>query len=255
MSDHEVDMKAIILGAILGFGSIAPSLAADLPARPYSAPSSYVPIQYDWTGFYVGANGGYGRTDGCLRVSGPLGVFVEEGCHKDGGGVAGGQVGYRWQFGGAPMVWGLEAQGDWANLRGSNVSFIDPTITNRTELQGFGLFTGQFGYALNNVLFYFKGGAAVTSDRYEDVTTASGAVLGSVSQTRWGGTAGAGVEYGFTPNWTAAFEYDRLFMGDKNVTYIGPTGIAFANKQLNRDVDLFTVRVNYRFGGPEVVRY
>jgi opacity protein-like surface antigen len=98
-------------------------------------------------------------------------------------------------------------------------------------------------------------GAAVTSDRYEDITTASGAVLGSVSQTRWGGTAGAGVEYGFTPNWTAAFEYDRLFMGGKNVTYIGPAGIAFANKQLTRDVDLFTVRVNYKFGGSEVARF
>ena len=119
MADHEVEtMKAIILGAILGFGSVAPSLAADLPARPYSAPASYVPIGYDWTGLYVGANGGYGSAQDCLRVSGPLGVFVEEGCHDAGGGVAGGQVGYRWQFGGAPMVWGLEAQGDWASLRG-----------------------------------------------------------------------------------------------------------------------------------------
>lgn len=119
----------------------------------------------------------------------------------------------------------------------------------------FGLFTNPFGCALNNVLFYINGGAAVTSDRYEDITTVSGAVLSSVSQTRWGGTAGAGVEYGFTPNWTAAFEYDRLFMGGKNVTYIGPAGIAFANKQLTRDVDLFTVRVNYKFGSPEVARF
>ena len=55
----------------------------------------------------------------------------------------------------------------------------------------------------------------MTSDRYEDITTVSGAVLGSVNQTRWGGTAGAGVEYGFTSNWTAAFEYDRLFMEAK----------------------------------------
>jgi outer membrane immunogenic protein len=54
-----------------------------------------------------------------------------------------------------PIVWGLEAQGDWASLRGSHVSFIDPTITNRTKLQRFGV-TGQFGYALNNVLFYIK---------------------------------------------------------------------------------------------------
>jgi outer membrane immunogenic protein len=248
-------MKAIVLGAILGLGSIAPSLAADLPGRPYSTPASYVPIGYDWTGLYVGANGGYGRAQDCLQVSGFLGVFVDEGCHNAGGGVAGGQVGYRWQIGGVPMVWGLEVQGDWASLRGSHVSFIDPTITSRTKLQGLGLFTGQLGYALNNVLFYFKGGAAVTSDRYEDIATASGAVLGSVSQTRWGGTAGAGVEYGFTPNWTAAFEYDRLFMGGKNVTYIGPAGILFANKQLTRDVDLFTVRVNYNFGGSEIARF
>jgi len=249
MADHEVEtMKAVLLGVILGLGSIAPSLAADLPARPYSAPASYVlPIGYQWTGLYVGANGGYGSAHDCLLVSGPLGRLVEEGCHYAGGGVAGGQVGYRWQFGGGPMFWGLEAQGDWANLRGSHVSRADPTITNRSKLQGFGLFTGQFGYALDNVLIYVKGGAAVTSDRYEDITTASGAVLGSVSQTHWGGTAGAGVEYGFTPNWTAAIEYDRLFMGDQNVPFIGPAGIAFANKRLSRDVDLFTVRVNYRF--------
>jgi outer membrane immunogenic protein len=248
-------MKSILLGAIATLGSIAPSLAADLPARPYSPPASYVPIGYDWSGFYVGANGGYGRAEDCLRLSGPFGDFFDEGCHFAGGGVAGGQVGYRWQFGGAPMVWGLEAQGDWASLRGSHVSFIDPTVTNRTKLQGLGLFTAQLGYALNNVLFYIKGGAAVTSDRYEDIATINGSVLGSVSQTRWGGTAGAGVEYGFTPNWSAAFEYDRLFMGGRNFTFVGPTGILFANKQLTRDVDLFTVRVNYKFGGPVLARF
>ena len=242
-------MKVIMLGVILGLGSIAPSLAADLPEQPYSAPASYVPFGYNWTGFYVGANAGYGWTEDCLRVSGPFGQFFEEGCHNATGGVAGGQVGYRWQFD-TPMVWGLEVQGDWASLRGSHVSFIDPTITNRTELEGLGLFTGQFGYALNNVFFYVKGGAAVTSNHYEDITTASGAVLGSVSPTHWGGTAGAGVEYGFTPNWTAAFEYDRLFMGDKNVTFIGPAGILFENKQVGRAVNLLTVRVNYKFGGP-----
>jgi outer membrane immunogenic protein len=129
------------------------------------------------------------------------------------------------------------------------VSLFDPTVTNRTSLEGFGLFTAQLGYALNNVLFYLKGGAAVTSDRYEATATLGGAVLGSVSQTRSGSTAGAGAEYAFTPNWTAAFEYDRLFMGGRNFTFVGPAGILFANKQITRDVDLFTVRVNYKFGG------
>ena len=38
MADHEVEtMKAIILGAILDFGSIAPSLAAELPGAIFSS--------------------------------------------------------------------------------------------------------------------------------------------------------------------------------------------------------------------------
>jgi outer membrane immunogenic protein len=247
-------MRKLTLIAILGLGLVSPAVAADLPARPYSPPASYVPIYYDWTGFYIGANGGYGLAHDCLQVSGPFGIFADEGCHDAGGGVVGGQLGYRWQFGGGPIVLGLEAQGDWANLRGSHVSFVDPTITNRTQLNGFGLFTAQFGYALNNVLVYAKGGAALTSDRYEDISTFGGAVLGSVSQTRWGGTAGFGFEYGFTPNWTAGFEYDHLFMGGRNFNLIS-AGLIFANDQITRDVDLFTVRVNYKFGGPVVARF
>ena len=105
-----------------------------------------------------------------------------------------------------------------------------------------------------NVLVYAKGGAALTSDRYEDIGTFGGAVLGSVSQTRWGGTAGFGFEYGFTPNWTAGFEYDHLFMGGRNFNLIS-AGLIFANDQITRDVDLFTVRVNYKFGGPVVARF
>jgi outer membrane immunogenic protein len=244
-------MKTIMLGAFISLGSIAPSLAADLPARPYSAPaSSYIPIEYDWTGLYIGANGGYGRAEDCLGFLDPAGNFFDDGCHGAGGGVAGGQLGYRWQFGGVPIVWGVEAQGDWAGLRGSHQSFLDPTMTYRTQLQGFGLFTGQFGYAFNNFLIYAKGGAAVTSDRYETIGTLGGAVLGSVSETRWAGIGGVGVEYAFTPNWTAAFEYDRIFIGRTNITFVDPTGIPFANRQITRDVDLFTVRINYKFGGP-----
>ena len=75
------------------------------------------------------------------------------------GGVVGGQIGYRWQTGG--WVFGLEAQGDWANLRGDNVSLLFPAFVNRSRLDAFGLFTGQVGYAWNNALFYVKGGAAV----------------------------------------------------------------------------------------------
>ena len=40
------------------------------------------------------------------------------------------------------------------------------TISTRTKTDGIGLFTGQIGYAWNQALFYVKGGAAVTSNRF-----------------------------------------------------------------------------------------
>ena len=84
--------------------------------------------------------------------------------HDETGGTVGGQIGYRWQA--AQWVFGLEAQGNWADLHGSNVIPLAPAVTDDTRVDAFGLFTGQVGYAANNVLFYLKGGAAVTSDRY-----------------------------------------------------------------------------------------
>ena len=111
-------MKKILLGTVgllaLGLSSAS---AADLAARPYKAAPIMAPMMYDWSGFYIGANGGYGWSRQCLNVTetgGLVGTFAE-GCRDAGGGVVGGQVGYRWQSG--PMVFGLEAQGDWANLR------------------------------------------------------------------------------------------------------------------------------------------
>ena len=171
---------------------------------------------YDWSGFYIGANGGWGSSHNCWDFTTPAGAFVAaEGCHDATGGVAGGQIGYRWQSG--TWVFGLEAQGDWADLRGSNASLAFPGFTNQSKIDAFGLFTGQIGYAANNVLFYVKGGAAVTDNKYNVYT--AGVLVGSTDDdTRWGGTVGAGLEYGFAPNWSAAVEYDHLFMQDRTNT-------------------------------------
>jgi outer membrane immunogenic protein len=99
-------------------------------------------------------------------------------------------------------VFGLEAQGDWVDLNGSNVSRFIPAWTNHSKIDAFGLFTGQVGYAWNNVLWYVKGGAAVTDDKYRGtVTTKGGALFDSANETRWGGVVATGLEFGFAPNW------------------------------------------------------
>jgi outer membrane immunogenic protein len=118
------------------------------------------------------------------------------------------------------------------------------------------LFTGQIGYAWNNVLLYAKGGVAVTSDRLDGFTTATGVVIDSARESRAGGALGAGLEFGFTPNWSLGFEYDHLFLGDRNLTFTSAaTAITVRTDTIKENVDLFTVRLNYRFGGPVVARY
>ena len=254
-------MKKLLLGvtALLALSG-APALAADMAVKARPAP---IPVAiYDWTGFYIGINGGGGSAHKCWTETNDiaLGVGIRpQGCHDATGGTVGGQIGYRWQA--SSWVFGVEAQGNWADFKGSNTSLVFPNSRNETRVEAFGLFTGQVGYAWNNVLLYVKGGAAVTSDKYRtfDILPAN-LLLDTASETRWGGVAGAGVEFGFAPNWSVAFEYDHLFMGDRDLrfTSVGnrlPAGIFVASDRIRQDVDLATVRVNYRFGGPIVARY
>ena len=250
-------MKKLIVTAAgaLALALSAPASAADMAARPYTkAPPAAVATVYDWSGFYIGANGGWGSSRNSWDSVAPF-LVGPEGSHDATGAVAGGQVGYRWQTG--TWVFGLEAQGDWADLRGSNLSTLfGPGFRNDSRINAFGLFTGQLGWATNNVLFYVKGGAAVTDNRNRIYSTATGAVLASSGDdTRWGGTVGVGLEYGFAPGWSAGVEYDHLFMQDRTLTFTTPGGVAFGADRIGQDVDLVTVRLNYKFGGPTVGRY
>ena len=252
----------VITVGLIAPGIAAPASAADL--APYTkAPAPPVVPVYDWSGFYIGADGGGAWSRECWGLTSFLGPVVpfSEGCHSANGGVAGGQVGYRWQN--ANWVFGLEAQGDWADLRGSNISLFIPNWTNNSRIEALGLFTGQVGYAWNNVLWYVKGGAAVTDDRFRGTVTATGALFDSASETRWGGVVGTGLEYGFAPNWSVAIEYDHLFMGNRSITTTStgvlafPAGSVFRTDSIRQDVDMVTARINYHFnwGGLGVSRY
>src|SRR6476661_5372554 len=160
-------MRQILLSgvALLAVSMAAPASAADLAAKPYvKAPPPVVAPIYDWTGFYIGANGGWGQSHGCVDFVTPAGT-VAGGCADRSGGLVGGQIGYRWQTN--QFVFGLEAQGDWADLNSSRVSLFNPALSTRVKTDGIGLFTGQIGWAWNAALLYVKGGAAVTSNHFD----------------------------------------------------------------------------------------
>jgi outer membrane immunogenic protein len=249
-------MKKILISTTITAALLTTSLAAlaaDLPQKVYAPPPVMVAAVYDWTGFYIGANGGYGSSRNCWGFV-PVGAAViPDGCNNSSGGIIGGQMGYRWQAGG--FVFGLEGQGDWASIRASQISVVNPALTDRTTVSGLGLFTAQVGYAWNAALLYVKGGAAVTRNAYDQFATISGAEVNLATATRWGGTIGVGFEYGFTPNWSAALEYDHLFMGNANNSFSVPAGAAAVVNQVNQNVDMITLRLNYKFGGPVVARY
>src|SRR4051812_20713745 len=122
-------MKKVLLSTVALIAFAAPAAAADLAARPYvKAPPAPIAVVYDWSGFYIGANGGWCQSHNCVDFI-TLAGTVASGCRDRSGGVVGGQIGYRWQA--SQFVFGLEAQGDWADFSNSRVSLFDPTLSTR----------------------------------------------------------------------------------------------------------------------------
>jgi len=221
--------------------------AADLPVAP---PVSYVkaaPVAiYNWGGAYVGINGGWGSA---RRSWDDVTLGFADGSHDATGGMIGGHIGYRYQA--TYLVVGVEGQGDWADLSGSHASVLNPGRTIGSRVDGIGLFTAHAGYAWDNVLLYARGGAAVVHNKFDF----SGVLNGSVSETRWGGAIGVGLEVGFAPNWSVGVNYDHLFIGTRDVSLVGPAGVIVTTDRVKGDIDMVTARVSYRFGGPAYAKY
>ncbi|MGY4473507.1 outer membrane immunogenic protein [Bradyrhizobium sp. USDA 3364] len=238
---NDTGMKnLLILTASIALGAAAPAFGADLAGQPVNIKAPPFPVVApinDWSGYYIGLNGGWGSSHNCWDFNGD----TSEGCHNSTGGTVGGQIGYRWQI--FKTVYGIEGQGNWADFSGSNVSSAFPADTIGTKTDAFGLLTGHVGYAFNAVLLYAKGGAAVTSNTYHVNSVATGTELGR-NDVRWGGALGAGAEVSLTPNWSVGLEYDHLFMQGSNVSF--PAAVGF--DRVHQDIDLVTARLNYKFG-------
>jgi len=76
-------MKKFLLGTIglVALGMAAPAVAADLPARPYTPPPPpYVAPIYDWSGFYIGGNGGWAQSRNCWDFVGVVAPIISDGC-------------------------------------------------------------------------------------------------------------------------------------------------------------------------------
>src|SRR5882724_3286328 len=271
-------MKKHIFAACLAALTVTPAMAADMAMK--APPMGVARPIYDWTGLYLGINGGYGQSRNCWDMNGAL-VFgfspaISEGCNNGTGAVAGGQIGYRYQTG--SLVFGIEAQGDWANLKGSNTSNVfnglalppgvGLSLVNTSKVDAIGLFTGQIGYSFGPLLWYVKGGAAVTDNKYDGALNFTSprfslSATDHASAVKFGGVVGTGLDWMFADGWSVGVEYNHLFMGSNDngfkLTSFGTTpaivlpknllapGMPTRNDSISQDIDMATVRLNYRF--------
>ena len=91
-------MKRFLLTALglVALGAAAPASAADLGARPYTKAPAIVAPGVNWTGFYIGAEGGGGWGNNSWTL--PLLLNVNVANTDISGATAGGVIGYNWQL-------------------------------------------------------------------------------------------------------------------------------------------------------------
>jgi outer membrane immunogenic protein len=228
--------RSLIVGALTLAAlsqTLSPTFAADLPpaAPVYRAPAVYVPPVhfYDWTGFYIGINGGYGfnQATGNTFCFGPGGVPSAAGCDigttnavKPAGAVAGGQMGWNGQANW--FVYGIETDLQWAGIK-QTATVADTccvggaaaagTYTANAEIDWFGTTRLRIGAAADRVLFYATGGAIYGGVKIGNTTVlplgaglAAGTYTSTSNAVRVGWTAGAGIEGALTENLTARIE-------------------------------------------------
>ena len=215
--------------ALLGLAAAGPAGAADLSVAPlYKTPPVVAAPAYNWSGFYVGLNGGgdWGTSN-----------WTSAGSSDMSGAVIGGTAGLNWQMGHA--VLGLEGDVDWSSLKGSTTSALCPAgcTTNNDWLA---TVRGRAGYAFDRFLPYVTGGLAVG-----DIKAGAPGFTGA-TQTNAGWTAGGGVELALTNNWTAKAEYLHVDLGNMNCGF--NCGVAPGNN-VSLKSDQVRGGVNFRFGG------
>jgi outer membrane immunogenic protein len=238
-------MKKMLLSSVgvLALGIATQAVAADLAPRPYKAEPVAVASVYNWTGFYIGVNGGYGWGD-----QDPLTLSsnrFDRTSFSLKGGMFGGTFGAQIQQG--YVVIGFEGDLDWANISGNGV--VTPTIAGipqgitlniDSKMSAVATARARVGVAMNNWLFYGTGGVASVKSTASDtsiagVTCGTLGVLPNCAGSAWrpGFAAGLGAEWGFAQNWSLKAEY----------LYIATLGTGVSTNSLN------TVRggINYRF--------
>jgi outer membrane immunogenic protein len=233
----------LAIGVLASAATTLSASAADLGARPIGKAPAIAPVAaFSWTGCYIGVNGGWGFGDSDVLVASsadPVAVAfftpaLTAGAlprvfslEKDGA-LFGGQIGCNWQSG--AFVFGGEADFQWSDIKDAvaittNVpGFVTGIHGVSQDLNWFGTVRGRIGWASDRVLFYATGGLAYGDVDYFGLFTfpaTNDFQTVALSDTEFGWTVGAGIEWAFAPNWSIKAEYLYIDLGDRNIATVG----------------------------------
>jgi outer membrane immunogenic protein len=267
-------MQKLILTCVAAAWMGCSAYAADLPVRgPTSAPLSPVAPAPSWTGFYIGANGGWGWSSfDTTFVPDPNGALVADGDlagprffnTRADGGVFGGQIGYNWQVG--TWVVGVEGDFDGASISGTQQSIAgspnSPTLPTTNvvsatdRINWLASIRGRIGVLWGPGLLYFTGGGAWEAvNRNLLVSSFGDTAVSNFNSTRSGFVIGGGYEWQVAQHWSVRGEYlfydfgstntDSLTLPDCNVTTPGQCNVAITTGKNN--VSVARIGINYKF--------
>jgi outer membrane immunogenic protein len=227
---------AVILAIAAAPGA---AFAADLATK---APLQSVITSTDpFTGFYIGAHGGYG-----FNTSG-AGAFAVENASDLAASPQGFDLGLHaglgTRFASQLLYAGIEADIDLANLKGSAANPNAGLITASSKDDVFGTVRARLGvFLLPTLMVYGTAGLAYGDPSASFTLAGPNPTTFNSSSTKMGWAAGGGVEFALTGNWLARAEWIRVDLGKITVT-----DGAVATLTAPFQVDLFRAGVSYKF--------
>jgi outer membrane immunogenic protein len=176
--------------------------------------------------------------------------------YDESGVVAGGQVGYNFQWNW--LVLGAEADLGYMNLDGRGVSKFDENFEGgdtrgETNSDFYTTIRGRLGIAFGQWLFYGTGGGIGVNyeTRVIDDCDTGGCgndlINAGKTEFNWGWTGGGGIEYMFGCHWTLKAEYLRYQLDDQHFSGVGRFGTHFDFKGIGTEGNIVRGGLNYKF--------